>query len=328
MGTHPIFESDFDCLTDQSQSRMNRFRNVAIVGAGQIGIGIAQVAAVTGHSVTLNTPEVNKTNKQIERNLKNDNKIRRMKSADQKAAIANALSKIKMTSDLSECVGDANLVVEAVEDDLEPDAKRALFVDLERFVAVDTLIAHHCHAKMVTDFSIERLSRDMARRENFGGVQFYFDRSGQSGNAARIVKCVTTSQNTFEAMDQWATEMGKQTSRYIDTPDFIIKHGAKLREEGKETKLLHPYMMEALRELETGNDSFQTIDEQRKCESALPLGPFELLDYIGLDTAQFIIRGWHDAHPHEELHKPSPIIDQLVASGCLGKKTGRGFYQY
>merc|ERR1712130_368717 len=111
MGTHPIFESDFDCLTEQS--RMNRFRNVAIVGAGQIGIGIAQVAAVTGHSVTLNTPEVNKTNKQIERNLKNDNKIRRMKSADQKAAIANALSKIKMTSDLSECVGDANLVVEA-----------------------------------------------------------------------------------------------------------------------------------------------------------------------------------------------------------------------
>ena len=114
---------------------MNRFRNVAIVGAGQIGIGIAQVAAVTGHSVTLNTPEVNKTNKQIERNLKNDNKIRRMKSDDQKAAIANALrfgqlkrvilllpdlcikikfySKIKMTSDLSECVGDANLVVEA-----------------------------------------------------------------------------------------------------------------------------------------------------------------------------------------------------------------------
>ena len=70
---------------------MSRFRNVAIVGAGQIGIGIAQVAAVSGHSVTLNTTEVNKTNKQIERNLKNDNKIRRMNSGDQKAAIANML---------------------------------------------------------------------------------------------------------------------------------------------------------------------------------------------------------------------------------------------
>ena len=70
------------------------------------------------------------------------------------------------------------------------------------------------------------------------------------------------------------------------------------------------------------------LDARCKSESDLPLGPFELLDYIGLDTAQFIIRGWHDAHPHEELHKPSPIIDQLVDSGCLGKKTGRGFYQY
>jgi len=298
---------------------MNRFQNVAIVGAGQIGVGIAQVAAVSGHCVALNDKNeqtLKRAKATIERNLKQDVNIRRMKAADQKGAIANTLSKIKMSCDLLECVGDAHLVVEAVDEDLK--VKQSLFAELERLVSPESILAHHSQS-----LTIEQISQRMTHRENFGGVQFYAP--VHVSKMVKIIKCISTSQSTFEALDQFGTQMGKETVRCIDTPDFIIEHGAR---QSKKTRLLIPYMMEALREIEKGNLSAKAIDEVMKKESDLPLGPFELLDYIGLDTAQFVIAGWHKAYPHEEKYNPSAIIDTMVNSGTLGRKTGTGFYEY
>jgi len=110
--------------------------------------------------------------------------------------------------------------------------------------------------------------------------------------------------------------MGKTTVDCKDTPGFIVN------------RLLVPYMMEAVRMLERGDASARDIDTAMKLGAGYPMGPFELADYVGLDTTKFIIDGWSKKYPDVQIFQESPYVNKLVAEGKLGKKTGEGFYKY
>jgi len=125
-----------------------------------------------------------------------------------------------------------------------------------------------------------------------------------------------TSEDTYKKVMEWGSTIGKHTVTCKDTPGFIVN------------RLLVPYMMEAVRLLERGDASARDIDAAMKLGAGYPMGPFELLDYVGLDTSKFIIEGWAEKFPENPLFKPVQTLNRLVEEGKLGMKSGEGFYKY
>uniref|UniRef100_A0A2I3G2Q5 3-hydroxyacyl-CoA dehydrogenase n=1 Tax=Nomascus leucogenys TaxID=61853 RepID=A0A2I3G2Q5_NOMLE len=133
---------------------------------------------------------------------------------------------------------------------------------------------------------------------------------------AQVIKTPMTSQKTFESLIDFSKALGKHPVSCKDTPGFIVN------------RLLVPYLMEAIRLYERGDASKEDIDTAMKLGAGYPMGPFELLDYVGLDTTKFIVDGWHEMDAENPLHQPSPSLNKLVAENKFGKKTGEGFYKY
>uniref|UniRef100_A0A2I3MRE8 3-hydroxyacyl-CoA dehydrogenase n=4 Tax=Cercopithecinae TaxID=9528 RepID=A0A2I3MRE8_PAPAN len=133
---------------------------------------------------------------------------------------------------------------------------------------------------------------------------------------AQVIKTPMTSQKTFESLVDFSKALGKHPVACKDTPGFIVN------------RLLVPYLMEAIRLYERGDASKEDIDTAMKLGAGYPMGPFELLDYVGLDTTKFIVDGWHEIDVKNPLHQPSPFLNKLVAENKFGKKTGEGFYKY
>lgn len=283
-------------------------KNLTVVGAGQMGAGIAQVAAMTGHKVVLfdiAAPMLSRAESGISKSLA---RVAKKVSPDEPAQFVEAtMANISTTSDLATSVGEAELVVEAVVENLA--LKQKLFVDLETFSPEGALLASNTSSLPITD-----IARDLKRPEFFGGLHFF--NPVPMMKLLEVVKCDATSQQTFEQMVQWGAAMKKTTVRCIDTPGFIVN------------RLLIPYMLEAVRLYERGHGSKEDIDTAMKLGAGLPMGPFELLDYVGLDTAKFVAEGWSESYPDEPLFRPCASIEQLVAQGKLGRKSGEGFYKY
>nr|KAF6386954.1 hydroxyacyl-CoA dehydrogenase [Myotis myotis] len=131
-----------------------------------------------------------------------------------------------------------------------------------------------------------------------------------------VIKTPMTSQKTFESLLDFSKALGKHPVTCKDTPGFIVN------------RLLVPYLMEAVRLYERGDASKEDIDIAMKLGAGYPMGPFELLDYVGLDTTKFIMDGWHEMDTQNPLFQPSPSVNKMVAEKKLGKKTGEGFYKY
>lgn len=131
-----------------------------------------------------------------------------------------------------------------------------------------------------------------------------------------VVRADATSDSTFDAILGFGQKLGKACVTCKDTPGFIVN------------RLLVPYLAEAIRLAERGHGSLRDIDTAMKLGAGYPMGPFELGDYVGLDTTRSILRGWHEQFPNEPLFNPVPKLDELVDSGKLGVKTGEGFYNY
>uniref|UniRef100_A0A8C4QNC8 3-hydroxyacyl-CoA dehydrogenase n=1 Tax=Eptatretus burgeri TaxID=7764 RepID=A0A8C4QNC8_EPTBU len=131
-----------------------------------------------------------------------------------------------------------------------------------------------------------------------------------------VVQTPMTSQITFEALIDFAKALGKHPVACKDTPGFLVN------------RLLVPYLMESIRLHERGHGSKEDIDMAMKLGANYPMGPFELLDYVGLDTSKYIMDGWHELEPNNPLFAPSPLLDSLVQQGKFGRKTHEGFYKY
>jgi 3-hydroxyacyl-CoA dehydrogenase len=300
------------CRTFSTSALMNHaVKNVAVIGSGLMGSGIAQVSAQSQLNVVLvdqNQQILEKAHKSIEGSLK---RVAKKKHENDEAAQNNfvnaSLKNISLSSNVTEAVSKADLVIEAILENVE--AKQKLFAEVENAAKSDTLLATNTSSLRLAD-----IGKNLKRKQNFGGLHFF--NPVPMMKLLEVVRHSETSNETFNSLVEYGKAIGKETVACKDTPGFIVN------------RLLVPYMLEALRMAERGDASKEDIDKAMKLGAGYPMGPFELSDYVGLDTTLFIQEGWHKNYPDEPLFRPCALLKKLVGEGKLGKKSGEGFYKH
>ncbi|KRZ57983.1 putative 3-hydroxyacyl-CoA dehydrogenase [Trichinella nativa] len=284
---------------------------VAVIGSGIMGSGIAQVSATAGFHVLIvdQSDEIlNKAKKNIEASL---SRVAKKKFADDKSKaesfITNIMKNIEVNTSVADAVKEADLCIEAITENL--DLKIKMFETMDKNARKSAILASN-----TSSLPLAKISQILKQPENFGGLHFF--------NPVPVMKLVevihtkNTSKETIDSMVKFCEKLGKNPVHSKDTPGFIVN------------RLLVPYCMEAIRLAERGDASMKDIDVAMKLGAGYPMGPFELFDFIGLDTCKFIIDGWHADEPNQPLFNPSPLLDKMVKEGKLGHKTGEGFYKY
>ncbi|MCP5371926.1 MAG: 3-hydroxyacyl-CoA dehydrogenase family protein [Hyphomicrobiales bacterium] len=277
---------------------------VGIIGSGTMGLGIAQVCAQAGKKVVL----VKATPGDIERprgkfvgSLDKAVERGKMEAALRDTIIAN----ITFT-DQEEAVADCDLVVESVIEDIE--IKKALFNRLEGICRADAILGTN-----TSTLSVTAMMAVCQHRDRVAGLHFFNPAPVMS--LVEIVHGFETSDATLKALNAFCKEIGKAPVLVQDTTGFIVN------------RLLTPYMLNAIRMLERGTGTIETIDQAMMTGAGLPMGPFALADYIGLDVviamSQNIYEDVREGH-----HAPPHTLVRLVQLGYLGRKTGKGFYDY
>ncbi|XP_036096972.1 hydroxyacyl-coenzyme A dehydrogenase, mitochondrial isoform X1 [Molossus molossus] len=286
-------------------------KHVAVIGGGLMGAGIAQVAAATGHTVVLVDQAEDilaKSKKGIEESLK---KIAKKKFAENPTAggefVEKTMSSISTSTDAASIVHSTDLVVEAIVENLK--VKNELFQRLDKFAPEHTIFASNTSSLQITN-----IANATTRQDRFAGLHFF--NPVPMMKLVEVIKTPMTSQKTFESLIDFSKSLGKHPVTCKDTPGFIVN------------RLLVPYLMEAIRLYERGDASKEDIDVAMKLGAGYPMGPFELLDYVGLDTVKFIMDGWHAMDSQNPLFQLSPSLDKMVAEKKFGRKTGEGYYKY
>lgn len=295
----------------QSSAMSAAIKNVTVIGSGLMGAGIAQVAAQTGHTVTMVDIDGEAVKKAEQRIGASIQRVAKKKFAGEEEAatkfINEAVQRLTTSTDAVASVTSADLVVEAIVENL--DVKKKLFSQLDAAAPEHTIFASN-----TSSLPIGKIADATSRKDRFGGLHFF--NPVPVMKLLEVVRIPETSQATYEAMVAWGKAMGKVTVECKDTPGFIVN------------RLLVPYMFEACRMMERGDASPRDIDTAMKLGAGYPMGPFELMDYVGLDTGKFIIDGWAKDYPDNPLFKSSDLLNKLVSEGKLGVKTGEGFYSY
>lgn len=276
-----------------------------------MGAGIAQVAATTGFNVTLvemNDALVEKARGNIRKSLQ---RVAKKKFSDDEKAqtefIEQILSRLGGSSDLKQAVQDSDLVIEAVVENMK--------VKHELFGSIDAVSPEHTiFASNTSSLSIAEIASVTKRQDRFGGLHYF--NPVPMMKLLEVVRTDAQSEETYQKLMAFGKGMGKACITCKDTPGFVVN------------RLLVPYMAEAVRMLERGDASSRDIDTAMKLGAGYPMGPFELADYVGLDTTVNILGGWHEKFPENPLFKPIPMLEKLVKEGKFGAKSGEGFYQY
>ncbi|XP_027693376.1 hydroxyacyl-coenzyme A dehydrogenase, mitochondrial [Vombatus ursinus] len=286
-------------------------KHVTVIGGGLMGAGIAQVAASTGHTVVLvdQSDEILATSKKgIEDSLR---RVAKKKFAENPQAgdefIKKTMGNISLSTDAASVVHSTDLVLEAIVENLK--LKNELFQRLDKFAAEHTMFASNTSSLHITD-----LANSTTRQDRFGGLHFF--NPVPMMKLVEVIKTPMTSQKTFESLVDFSKALGKSPVSCKDSPGFIVN------------RLLVPYLMEAIRMHERGDASKEDIDTAMKLGAGYPMGPFELLDYVGLDTTKFIVDGWHKMDSKNPLFQPTQALNKLVEEKKFGRKTGEGFYKY
>ncbi|KAI6221402.1 hypothetical protein M3Y99_01547400 [Aphelenchoides fujianensis] len=294
-----------------SRPLLKDVQTVVIVGGGQMGSGIAQVSAQSGLNVVLvdqNDQILEKAKKGVQKSLE---RVAKKKYADDQAGhqkfVNGALEKIQLNSDVSAAVKRADLVIEAIVENVE--AKQQLFAQVEKAAPEDAIIATNTSSLRLADISAK-----LQRPENFGGLHFFNPPAVMK--LLEVVKGEKTSEATYKDMLAYGKKIGKTTVQVKDTPGFVVN------------RLLVPFMFEALRLAERGDASIEDIDTAMKLGASHPMGPFQLADYVGLDTLAFIQQGWKKNDPNNPLFADSELLNKLVREKKLGVKSGEGFFKY
>ncbi len=283
---------------------MTEIKTVGIVGAGQMGSGIAHVCALAGYEVRLNDldPERVKAGLlQIERNM-----VRQVsRGLITPEAMEAGLKRISATSDLA-AVGETDLAIEAATENEE--IKKAIFKSLHPHLKPDTLLASN-----TSSISITRLASSTDRPERFIGLHFM--NPVPLMKLVEIIRGIATDVGTYETAVTFARSLGKTTANAEDFPAFIVN------------RVLVPMINEAIYTLYEGVGTVDAIDTAMKLGANHPMGPLELGDFIGLDTILSIMNVLHDGLADSK-YRPCPLLVKYVEAGWLGKKVGRGFYDY
>ncbi len=279
---------------------------VFVAGAGLMGHGIGQVHAAIGKQVTLYEPDLARAEAGRDRiggNL--DRAVAKGKLAQ--AARDEILGRVAATGDLA-AAGDADLVVEAVFEDV--DVKQALWRELDERARAGAIFASN-----TSSISIDRLAEAVSpeRRERFVGMHFFSPVPVMP--LVELIRGDATTDATEAAIRALTTDLGKQLIVSKDRPGFIVN------------RILMPLLAEAMRTLEEGTGTAEDIDTGARVGLNHPMGPLELADFIGLDVCLNVMKVLHEGIGGEHF-RPPKVLEDLVAAGHLGQKTGRGFHTY
>jgi len=283
---------------------MTNIRTVGVIGAGQMGGGIAHVCALAGYDVLLNDVAPDRIDaciKQIENNLHRQVARGIVSEADMDAA----LGRIQAAPDLAQ-VGGADLAIEAATESEE--TKKQIFRALQPHLAAHTLLASN-----TSSISITRLASASDRPERFIGLHFM--NPVPLMKLVEIIRGIATDSVTYEVAVGFAKSLGKTTANAEDFPAFIVN------------RVLVPMINEAIYTLYEGVGTVDAIDTALKLGANHPMGPLELGDFIGLDTVLSIMNVLHDGLADSK-YRPCPLLVKYVEAGWLGRKSGRGFYDY
>jgi 3-hydroxybutyryl-CoA dehydrogenase len=283
---------------------MSEIKTVGVIGAGQMGSGIAHVCALAGYDVVLH--DISKDRIDAGLVLIEKNLARQVgRGIIDEAAMAGALSRIKGSEGL-EAVGQADLAIEAATENEE--TKKAIFRSLQPHLKPDTLLASN-----TSSISITRLASATDRPERFIGLHFM--NPVPLMKLVEIIRGIATDVPTYERAVTFAQSLGKITSNAEDFPAFIVN------------RVLVPMINEAIYTLYEGVGTVDAIDTAMKLGANHPMGPLELGDFIGLDTVLSIMNVLHEGLADSK-YRPCPLLVKYVEAGWLGKKAGRGFYDY
>ncbi len=279
-------------------------QKVAVVGCGLMGSGIAQVSAQAGLQTVVRevSPElVEKGLKGIEKNL--SRMVEKGTITEQaKSDIRGRLTGVTSLDDLK----DSDLVVEAIIEQLP--AKRELFSTLDSLCPPHTIFASNTSSLTITE-----IAAATKRPQRFVGLHFF--NPVPVMKLVEVVKTIATDPAVYEEMVNFGARLGKTPVRARDSGGFIVN------------RLLVPYLLDAIRAFEEGVGSIVDIDNSMKLGCGYPMGPFTLLDFVGLDTTYYISQIMFDEFKEKRFAAP-PLLKRMVLAGWHGRKTGRGFYDY
>jgi len=277
---------------------------LGIIGAGQMGAGIAQVAAQSGLNILLNdiSDELVARGRQgIERSLERMIQRGRVRPDERDRIIR----RIEITTNLGDLAA-TDFVIEAVVEN--EDAKVALFQKLDSICPPDVIFASN-----TSSISITRMGARTGRADRFIGMHFM--NPVPAMRLVEIIRGLATSPETYDATRQLAKRLGKETMTAEDFPGFIVN------------RILLPMLNEAIYTLYEGVGGVSDIDTAMRLGTNQPMGPLELADLIGLDTCLAIMEVMHRVFGDDK-YRPCPLLKKYVDAGYLGRKVGRGFYKY
>ena len=279
-------------------------QRVGVVGCGLMGSGIAQVSAQSGFMTVVREVSVDLVEKGIKSIEKNLARLVE-KGMITEAAKSEIRGRLKGTTSLED-LKDCDLIVEAIIEQLP--AKRELFSLLDAICPASTIFASNTSSLTITE-----IAASTKRPQRFVGLHFF--NPVPVMKLVEVVKTIATDPAVYEEMVEFGAKLGKTPVRANDSGGFIVN------------RLLVPYLLDAIRALEEGVGSVVDIDNSMKLGCGYPMGPFTLLDFVGLDTTLYISQIMFDEFKEKRFAAP-PLLKRMVLAGWLGKKSGRGFYDY
>ncbi|HEX3534259.1 MAG TPA: 3-hydroxybutyryl-CoA dehydrogenase [Gemmatimonadaceae bacterium] len=283
---------------------MKEIRRVSVLGGGLMGSGIAQVSAAAGFPTTVR--EVSdalsaKSRQSIEKSLAKG--IERGKTTENERN--TVLKNLRFVTALGE-LGDSDLFIEAVVEDLA--VKNALWSELNGIAKADAIFASN-----TSSLTIIAMATASGRPDRMVGLHFF--NPVPAMKLVEVVRTITTSEETEQRAIEFVKALGKEPIRAKDSSGFVVN------------LLLIPYMLDAINALESNVASVEDIDKGMQLGAGHPMGPFTLLDFVGLDTAYKIAEIMFTEY-RDQRYAPPPLLKRMVLAGMLGKKSGKGFYDY
>ncbi len=279
-------------------------KTVGVLGCGLMGGGIAQVAAASGFKTIVrevNQGVLDKGMARINRFLDDGVTKGKVTAEQRETTLANLTGTTQFAA-----MKDCDLIIEAIVENV--DEKVAAYTFLEAGVGPNTIFASNTSSLCITE-----LAAKTKRPDRFGGLHFF--NPVPLMKLVEVVRALTTSDETYQALFAFAQALGKEPITAPDKPGFIVN------------RLLVPYLLDAIRCYERGLGTIEDIDKGMKLGCGYPMGPLTLLDFVGLDTTYYIANIMFDEYKDAMFAAP-PLLKRMVLAGKLGRKSGEGFYKY